>query len=255
MHSDPVTQTECLHSLAGTLGHTPDNKQPGPCLQTRTGAASRGHGRQCLPALPCKAEALHGAQGAWLVSCKETEVGQGTGCEASMAQQAPPRDGLSMPGYSLPPFTHSEVLCPISVPSPCWYRALSQALWVPQELGHMDHSLPALQVRKGALLKPRPLQCLENGRSGAHARAAAFLSWAPILSLAPQRLTKAPDGHDVAPEGANHEVGPLLSHAQAAGQLGPGPCRRGQVRVCPTLRPPSQAATTHHAPGRTPPQC
>lgn len=102
MHSDPVTQTECLHSLAGTLGHTPDNKQPGPCLQTRTGAASRGHGRQCLPALPCKAEALHGAQGAWLVS-------------------------------------------------------------------------------------------------------------------------KAPDGHDVAPEGANHEVGPLLSHAQAAGQLGPGP--------------------------------
>ena len=83
-HSDPITQTQCLHSLARTLGHTPNDKQPGPSLQTRTGAAGCGHGRQGLPAPPCKAEALHGAQRAWLVSCrKETEVVNGTDCKDS----------------------------------------------------------------------------------------------------------------------------------------------------------------------------
>lgn len=82
-HSDSITQTQSLHSLAGTLGHTPNHKQPRPSLQTRTGATCCGHDRQCLPAPPCKAEALHRAQRARLVSCrKETKVVKGTGYRA-----------------------------------------------------------------------------------------------------------------------------------------------------------------------------
>lgn len=81
-HSDPIAQTQCLHSLTGTLGHTPDGKQPRPSLQTRTGAAGCGHSWQCLPAAPCQAEALYRAQGTRLVSCrKETERVKGTGCK------------------------------------------------------------------------------------------------------------------------------------------------------------------------------
>lgn len=61
-----------------------------------------------------------------------------------------------------------------------------------------------------------------------------FLSRAPLLSQAPQRLTKAPNGHDVVPKRANHKVSSLVPHAQAAGQLGPGACRRGEeVRASP----------------------
>lgn len=43
-----------------------------------------------------------------------------------------------------------------------------------------------------------------------------------------RRLTEAPDSHDVAPKDANHKVSPLIPHAQASGQLGPGACRGGE---------------------------
>lgn len=76
-HSDPITQTQSLHSLAGTLGHTPNDKQPGPGLQTRTGAAGCRHDRQCLPAPSCQAEALHRTQRARLVSCRKEMGGEG----------------------------------------------------------------------------------------------------------------------------------------------------------------------------------
>lgn len=60
--------------------------------------------------------------------------------------------------------------------------------------------------------------------------------WRPLLPALgslpsqPRRLTKAPDSHNVAPKGADHKVSPLIPHAQAAGQLGPGAWRGGEGR-------------------------
>lgn len=173
--SDPITQTQSLHSLAGTLGHTPDDKQPGPSLQTRTGATGCWHGRQRLPAPPCEAEALHRAQRAWLVSCKkETEVVKGPlqglqlfgfqGPEYAPASIAP---GWAVSALLLIAPTHHLFIYSLRFPlvrsfsghlscfcllGPCWYKVLSQVLRIPQELGHADHTPP--RIGKGKLTKP-----------------------------------------------------------------------------------------------------
>lgn len=114
----------------------------------------------------------------------------------------------------------------------------------------------APQIRKGSSQAPSPEP--RDGRWCSR--------WRPLLPALgspsqPRRLTKSPHSHNVAPKGTDHKVGPLIPHAQAAGQLGPGACRRGEGRggqggpMGPPRWEDTQDRPAHRAPGRTSPRC
>lgn len=68
--SHSLPHAECLHGVAGALGHTPDEEEHVGRLQAGAGAAGAGQRGHKLPALLHGIVALHGGQRGWLVTCQ-----------------------------------------------------------------------------------------------------------------------------------------------------------------------------------------